>query len=82
LNVTPASARLLVKIRNSAAHSAFVWGSVHKNKTERLDDAMAQVRRQIDEAMILVDALTVETLRGHQLKKGNAVSAPPMEETN
>ena len=68
-----------VQFRNTAAHTAFLWGFVHGKSPERVSDALSQVREQIKEARILVHAMTIETLRSYELKTGHPLSLAPVE---
>ena len=57
-----------VEHRNTAAHTAYVWGFVNRERPEQVAGALKKVRTHCAEGRALVEAITVEVVKTHELK--------------
>jgi hypothetical protein len=72
--------KAFVSIRNSVAHTAFVWAFVHRDKDDSVAEAITRVNEHIATARKLVHAMTLESVRAYELKTRSAsIGAPPSE---
>lgn len=60
--------RAFTEHRNTAAHVAFVWGFVNREKPEEVAAMVEKVRAHCVEAKALVELATRETLTTYQLR--------------
>lgn len=60
--------RAFTEHRNSAAHVAYVWGFVNREKPAAVAAMLEKVRAHCDEASDLVGLVTRETVTTYQLK--------------
>jgi hypothetical protein len=60
--------KALEEHRNTAAHTAFLWAFVNRDKPELIAETLEKVRAHCAEARALVHLLTLETMNSYRLK--------------